>query len=70
VPGDYTVCTVPITGDMTDPTFQQRLGANAQLLKVYCKPVVVAASPNAQTVVQEVPAMVPLPDPPGQKPPT
>jgi uncharacterized GH25 family protein len=63
VPGDYSVCSVPITGDLSDSTFQQRLQENMQSLKVYCKAVKVAAAPTTQTVVQELPAMAPLPAP-------
>jgi len=61
VPGSYSVCTIPITGDMSDPTFQQRVQENMQTLAVYCKPVVVNASPAQQTFVDSVPAMTPLP---------
>ncbi len=63
VPGDYTECTIPITGDLSDPQFQQRLQQNMQALKVYCQPVKVASSPPTQTVVAQVPAMTPLPAP-------
>jgi hypothetical protein len=35
-----------------------------QLLKVYCKAVRVTASPNAQRLEVELPAMVALPSPP------
>jgi uncharacterized GH25 family protein len=63
VPGDYSVCSVPITGDLSDSTFQQRLQENMQALKVYCKAVKVATGPTTQTVVQELPAMAPLPAP-------
>ena len=30
VAGDYSVCTIPITGDLSDSTFQQRLQAHAK----------------------------------------
>jgi hypothetical protein len=63
VAGSFTLCTVPITGNMSDPTFLQRLQANATLLKVYCKPIQITPTPNAQTVVHEVPSMTPLPPP-------
>ena len=61
--GTYTVCSVPITGNMSDPTFMQRVDENKQTLKVYCKLAPVAASPNQQTVSQDLPAMTPLPQP-------
>jgi hypothetical protein len=63
VPGDYTECAVPITGDLSDPQFQQRLRENSSSIKVYCQPVKIAPSPNAQTVVAQLPAMTPLPNP-------
>ena len=64
VPGEYTICSVPITGDLSNPQFAQRLQENVATLKVYCKPVTVTASPAKQTVVQDLPAMTPLPKPP------
>lgn len=64
VAGKYSACIIPITGSMSDPTFMQRIQENMQTLKVYCKPVTLAASPNAQTLVAEVPAMTPFPAPP------
>lgn len=63
VAGDYTECTIPITGDLSDPQFQQRLRDNMQALRVYCQPVKVTPSPNAQTAIAQVPAMTPLPSP-------
>jgi protocatechuate 3,4-dioxygenase beta subunit len=61
VAGDYTSCAIPITGDLNDATFAQRLQEQMELLKVYCKPFKLAPSPQKQTVVHEVPAMEPLP---------
>ncbi|CAN5385118.1 hypothetical protein BH11MYX1_BH11MYX1_33400 [soil metagenome] len=63
VAGDYSACSVPITGNMSDPQFMQRLQANMESLKVYCKLVKVTPTPAAQTLVQELPAMDPLPAP-------
>lgn len=63
VPGDYSVCSIPITGDMNDPQFMMRINENAQTLKVYCKQARIPASPLAQTFSQELPAMSPLPAP-------
>jgi hypothetical protein len=64
VAGPYSICALPITGDLSDPQFQQRLQQNIQLLKVICKPVRVTAAPTAQTFEIELPAMTPLPTPP------
>jgi hypothetical protein len=61
VAGDYSVCSVPITGDLGDATFRARLQEHMDALKVYCKQIKLAASPQKQTVVQELPAMTPLP---------
>jgi protocatechuate 3,4-dioxygenase beta subunit len=63
VPGTYTVCSIPVTGNFTDPTFQQRVMENISALKVYCKSAQVVASPNDQTVSQDLPSMTPLPTP-------
>lgn len=61
VAGDYSACTIPITGELSDPKFAQRLQEHLDSLKVYCKPLKLAPSPQQQTVVQAVPAMSPLP---------
>ena len=61
VAGEYSICTVPITGDLSDGTFAARLNEHKDTLKVYCKGVRVTPSPQKQTVVHEVPAMTPLP---------
>jgi uncharacterized GH25 family protein len=63
VAGDYSVCGLPITGNMLDPTFGQRLQEHVDLLRVYCKPVKVAPTPQTQPVELDLPAMAPLPDP-------
>ncbi|MFN0247961.1 MAG: carboxypeptidase regulatory-like domain-containing protein [Kofleriaceae bacterium] len=63
VAGEYSVCTIPITGSLTDPTFAQRLQENVAALKVYCKSARITPTPTTQTFVHEVPAMTPLPPP-------
>lgn len=63
-PGDYTVCVIPITGDMSDPLFQQRLQERAFELQVYCEPRTVDASPAEQSHEAVVPAMEPFADTP------
>ncbi|MEJ7597034.1 MAG: carboxypeptidase regulatory-like domain-containing protein [Kofleriaceae bacterium] len=62
LPGDKSICTIPITGNLSDPTFQARMGQHRATLKVYCKALKVPATPLAQTVVHEVPSMTPLPN--------
>jgi Carboxypeptidase regulatory-like domain len=61
LPGDYSICTIPITGNLMDPTFAQRLQKEGNQLKVYCKQAKVPAEPVKQTIVHEVPSMTPLP---------
>jgi protocatechuate 3,4-dioxygenase beta subunit len=63
VSGDYSVCSVPITGSLADPTMQQRIQEHMDLLRVYCKSVKVTPSPDKQVLVQDLPAMVTLPAP-------
>lgn len=60
LPGEYSACAIPITGDLM--AIQQKLQKHMDLLKVYCKPVRVAAAPLKQTLVQELPSMDPLPE--------
>jgi protocatechuate 3,4-dioxygenase beta subunit len=62
LPGDYSICTIPITGNLMDPTFAGRLQKDGALLKVYCKQAKLAAQPLKQTLVHEVPSMTPLPE--------
>jgi protocatechuate 3,4-dioxygenase beta subunit len=64
VPGDYSVCTIPVTGSITDVGLQQRLQEQMHLLKVYCKQVKVPATPVKQVIEHAVPSMDPLPAPP------
>ena len=61
VAGDYTVCTLPVNGDLADMQFQQRLQENMEHLMVYCQQQTITASPEQQTYVASVPAMTPLP---------
>jgi hypothetical protein len=63
VPGGYSICSIPITGDMNDPIFMQRINENAQTLKVYCRQVKLTDQPIKQSVTQELPSMTPLPAP-------
>jgi len=63
VAGDYSMCGLPITGEMTDMQFQHRLQENMQSLKVYCKAARVTPSPLSQALEIELPAMMPLPAP-------
>jgi hypothetical protein len=69
VPGDYSVCVLPITGDLSDPTFAQRLQQHSDLLQVHCSEHAVPAQPAAQRLEIAVPAMVPLPDTPAPEAP-
>jgi hypothetical protein len=62
VAGDYSVCTIPIVGDLNDSTLMQRIQQHMDAVATYCKQVKVAAAPAKQTVVHEVPTMSPLPE--------
>jgi hypothetical protein len=61
--GTYSLCSIPITGDMNNPTFVQRIQENIPALHVVCAPVKLAASPAVQSITQELPAMSALPVP-------
>jgi hypothetical protein len=58
VPGDYTVCALPLAGSRNDHALMKRVSSNSASVKVYCTPVRVATAPEEQTVTVEVPAMV------------
>jgi hypothetical protein len=61
LPGRVSVCSIPITGDIRDPQFAQRLQSQAESLAVYCMSLELPASPKSQTYKQELPGMNPLP---------
>lgn len=62
VAGSYSVCSIPITGNLQEPAFQQRLQRNMEALKVYCRAVRITEAPAEQTLSHELPAMEPLPE--------
>ncbi|MGE0869484.1 MAG: carboxypeptidase regulatory-like domain-containing protein [Kofleriaceae bacterium] len=62
VPGDYSACSIPVTGDLRDPKLNKRIQKHMDAVKVYCKPVKVMPTPAQQTLVQELPSMSPLPE--------
>jgi protocatechuate 3,4-dioxygenase beta subunit len=59
--GRISLCSIPITGDLRDPVFGQRLQKHSDLLAVYCMGVEVKPTPKLQPVTQELPTMNPLP---------
>jgi hypothetical protein len=61
LPGRVSVCSIPITGDMRDPQFLQRLQAKSEHLAVFCMSKDLPANPKQQTYTQELPSMPPLP---------
>jgi hypothetical protein len=62
VPGAYSVCVIPITGDLNDPSFAMRLQRHAAQLAVYCRPAEVAETPAEQSIEVVSPGMNPLPE--------
>lgn len=66
VPGRYTLCAIPITGNIFDQQFSQRIQANFELLAAVCSAVTVTPSPTEQTKVMVLPEMNPLPPPAGE----
>jgi hypothetical protein len=62
VPGAYSACIIPISGDMSDQTFQNRLQEFQDQIEVHCKSVIVRGAPAEQTFIAVVPPMKPLPE--------
>lgn len=58
--GAYSVCVVPINGDLQDPAFAQKLQQNVDKLRVYCEPTQLPESPKQQSYTASVPPMAPL----------
>jgi uncharacterized GH25 family protein len=61
LPGDYTVCTIPLAWSPNDHKQMQRLQSDRASMKVYCTPAHVAPAPAQQTLTVQVPSMAPLP---------
>jgi uncharacterized GH25 family protein len=61
VPGDYTVCTMPLAWSPSDDKQMKRVRRDRAAVKVYCTPVRVQPAPLEQMLAVEVPAMAPLP---------
>ena len=59
-PGNYSVCVLPIGGELKDPSVRRRINDHVEELAVYCDPVAVSAQ-RRQRIVVEVPPMKPLP---------
>lgn len=55
--GDRTLCAVPITGDLNDPVFAERLQRDVDRIAVYCSPLTIAPSPATQAHSLPLPAM-------------
>ncbi len=64
IPAEYSLCVIPINGDMNDPAFLMRLRKNTATLKVICSPLTVPAQPESQRQQVVVPPMQPLPPEP------
>ena len=62
VPDSYSLCVIPINGDMNDPSFAQKLQRHVDELAVYCERLAVAEAPENQSHISVVPQMTPLPD--------
>jgi protocatechuate 3,4-dioxygenase beta subunit len=53
--GSYTVCVLPVEGDVRDQNDAEHAFRDPDALPVTCKPIVVAASPSSQSVTVAVP---------------
>jgi len=63
--GQYSVCVVPLDGDLSDPAFLMKLRKYRLQLDVHCRPLVVEPAPAQQGFTVVVPPMSPFPaDPP------
>ena len=66
VAGTYSICGIPVTGNVMDPKLMQRLQEDMEQLKVYCKPFTLAAAPTQQSAELDLPAQT-IPGPPPSK---
>jgi len=63
-PGVYSVCVVPIAGDIRDPEAAKRAHANIEQVKVHCSKLTMKADPPIRRHVVKVPPPAPLPPAP------
>lgn len=61
-PANYSVCIIPINGDMNDPSFAQKLQRHVGELAVYCQQLNITEAPAKQSYNAEVLPMTPLPE--------
>ncbi len=61
-PAAYSLCVLPINGDLHDASFRARLQKHADKLAVHCRPHTVTEAPSKQKVEVTVPPMAPLPE--------
>ena len=61
VPEAYTVCVVPVAGELTDFRRMRRLREQADKIQAHCFPRQVADTTEEQVFSPEVPPMAPLP---------
>jgi protocatechuate 3,4-dioxygenase beta subunit len=61
MPGEHTLCVIPINGDISDLQFQQRMQEHLDELAVYCQKANLPERPVEQTITATVPPMTPLP---------
>ncbi|WP_163867415.1 carboxypeptidase-like regulatory domain-containing protein [Myxococcus eversor] len=54
-PGAYTLCVVPVRGNLDDPTWAQRVRDGASQLPVSCEPVEIGATGTPRPVVHRLP---------------
>ncbi|WP_426748194.1 carboxypeptidase-like regulatory domain-containing protein [Myxococcus faecalis] len=55
VPGTYTLCVVPVRGNLEDPTWAQRVRDGASRLPVSCEPVELSETGTPRPVVHRLP---------------
>ena len=60
---DYSLCVLPILGELKDPGVRRRLWRHVEKLDVHCRPAAVAKGESKQRLIIEVPPMKPLPQP-------
>ena len=58
--GAYSICVIPLTGDLQDPAFAQKLAQHLETLEVHCAPTQLPESPKEQSYTATVPPMAPL----------
>jgi hypothetical protein len=60
VPGTYSICAIPLPGDLSDPTTMQRLQEHPEKILTHCQIETIEPAPTDQRLTMVVPPPAPI----------